>query len=101
MLGIGVDAVLGGHPLADLLPQAQIAVGGAVLHGGPALLFHHRVQSRFHILHREEFRGGQTAGEGDDLRAGRNLQQLTDVGSLNAAHSVCKINHVPFLLSIW
>ena len=91
--GIGVDVVLGGDALANLLAQAQVAVGGAVLHGDAALLRHHGVQSGLHVLDREELGRGQTAGEGDDVGLGGDLKQLADVGSLDVCHSVGKVYH--------
>ena len=94
VVGGGVDGVLGFHAFHDLFPQGQVALGGAILQGGAALLIHNRVGSGLDVLHGEQLRRRQAAGKGDDLRPGGELQKLADVRDFHAVHSVSKIYHI-------
>ena len=69
--------------LCQLLPQGQIAGGGAVLQGRAALRAINLVGRLPHGLHREGLRGGQTARKGNDLLLGGQSQGLPHKGGVH------------------
>ena len=89
-----MDGVFGLHALHNLFPQGQVALGGAILQSGAALLIHNGIGGCFDVLHGEQLRCRQAAGEGDNLRPGGELQKLADVRDFHAVHSVSKIYHI-------
>ena len=90
---VRVDAVFRGEAIGDLLPQGQVALRGAVLKRGAAVLVQDGGGSGVDIVNREKLRRGHAAGKGDDLRTGGELEQLAYVRGFQFIHSVCIINH--------
>ena len=73
-----------------LLAERNDTVGGTVLEGGIALLVEHFLHNGFEIFQREGFRIGEATGKGDDFGAGRDAEQVTDLGAAHAQGIVRK-----------
>ena len=101
MIIVGLDIVLGQHTLGDLLTQAGQTLGGGILEGGAAIFLQNGHGGLHHLLHGEQLRSGHTAGEGDDVGLRSQLQQLTDLGTLQQVHSLCKLYHKSFSSSLF
>ncbi len=93
MIGRGVDGVLLKQAVGNLLSQAQQTLRRTVLQRGASVLFKHGIRRRLHLFYREQLRGGETAGKGDNFGLVDKREQLADVGSLHVVHSFCEFNH--------